>query len=116
MTEEENRRFEVGELVEDPQNEEEQEAVVILNAEGTLEDWDIGTNEDGEDITVADHPSNEDYDPEGKVAVVAWREHIDNKLKWKNISKERLFDTCCSAGVPFYGFPEERLQPTGEKE
>lgn len=84
-----------------------QEGVVIFLPDGDLTDWNV-LEEDGTEITVAD--KNPGYDDDQRVVIVAWKDDIEEKLKWKNIEPGRLFQTCCKAGVRWYAFPENRLE------
>lgn len=110
-------RLKVGDIVQDKEKPDNDKGIVILTIDGTLEDWTITEDEEtGEEITIADDQSNEDYEVDQRPVIISWLDDVEDKLKWKNISPSRMFDTVSSAGIKFYGFPENRLEKVDENE
>lgn len=99
----------------DAPNDQRNQAVVILTPDASIKDWEVF-----DDTTVADQ--NPEYSGDESVVVVSFLETpagmapgIDEEWPdWRDADPAELFDGVCSRSIPFYAFPESRLQPADE--
>lgn len=108
-----------GDLVVDGERpaDEQNEAVVILTPDTTISEWEVF-----EDTTVADQ--NPDYDPQENVVIVSFLETPSDKPPgieqgwpgWRDVDPTELFDGVCDRSIPFYAFPESRLENVTDEE